>query len=91
LTRAMVPDNGAEDWMVLMDISPGVRAIESCTQSGGQNHFVDPAGRGNPHLGDQYDLHLNFRMKPLDLDPRRLREGVRRGVFTRETVIYTLR
>jgi len=91
LTPTVVPDNGAEDWMVLMDISPGVRAIESATQSGGQNHFIDLAGRGNPHLGDQYDLHLNFRMKPLDLDPRRLREGAHRGAFTREILSYTAR
>ena len=74
--------------MVLMDISRGTRPIESATQSGGQNHFIDLAGRGNPHLGDPYDLHLNFRMKPFDLDPRRLREGVRRGAFSREGVPY---
>jgi hypothetical protein len=89
LTPTMVPDNGAEDWMVLMDISPGTRAIESATQSGGQNHFIDLRGRGNQHLADQYDLHLNFRMKPFDLDPRRLREGVRRGAFTRQVVSFT--
>lgn len=88
LTPAMVPDNGAEDWMVLMEIGPGVRAIESATHSGGQNHFIDPSGRGNPHLGDQYDLHLNFRMKPLDLDPRRIREAARRRGFASETVTF---
>jgi acyl-homoserine lactone acylase PvdQ len=86
LTPAAVPDNGAEYWMVLMDVSRGTRSFESCTEGGGQSQFIDRAGHGNPHLGDQYELHLNFRMKPFDMDEGRLHQAVTAGAFAEERI-----
>jgi acyl-homoserine lactone acylase PvdQ len=62
-----VPANGSERWNGLMEISRDTKDILDVTPVGGQNQFINLAGKGNPHLADQLMLHVNFQFKKVPL------------------------
>jgi hypothetical protein len=37
--------------------------------AGGQNLFIDPQGRGNPHLTDQTMMHESNELKKIEMKP----------------------
>jgi penicillin amidase len=63
LIPAVVPMNGSEQWNGLMEISSERRVVYDVSPAGGQNQFINLAGEGNPHIGDQLMLHVNFEFK----------------------------
>ena len=63
LIPAVVPMNGSEQWNGLMEIRPERRVVYDVSPAGGQNQFINLAGEGNPHIGDQLMLHVNFEFK----------------------------
>ena len=63
LIPAVVPMNGSEQWNGLMEISSERRVVYDVSPAGGQNQFINLAGEGNPHRGDQLMLHVNFEFK----------------------------
>ena len=65
----MVPLNGGEGWVGMMELTPAAPAIYTITEVGGQNQFIDPAGRGTVHLTDQVQMHAQNRFKRIDLAP----------------------
>jgi hypothetical protein len=65
----MIPLNGGEGWVGMMELTPGAPAIYTITEVGGQNQFIDPAGRGMVHLTDQLQMHAQNRFKRIDLSP----------------------
>ena len=69
LGPAMVPHNGGEGWVGLMEISPEIHTLYSITEAGGQNQFIAPDGTGNPHLTDQTMMHVQSQFKKIDLAP----------------------
>lgn len=64
----MAPHNGGESWVGLMEIGKDHRALYSVVDAGGQNQFIDPMGRGNPHLTDQTMMHETNELKKIALD-----------------------
>jgi penicillin G amidase len=64
-----VPLNGGEEWVGMMELTPGAPAIYTITEAGGQNQFIDPTGRGTVHLTDQVQMHAQNRFKRIDLAP----------------------
>lgn len=71
----MVPLNGGEGWVGMMELTPGVPAIYTITEVGGQNQFIDPARRGTVHLTDQVQMHAQNRFKRIDLAPGAIAAG----------------
>ncbi len=65
----MVPLNGGEEWVGLMELTPNAPAIYTITEAGGQNQFIDPAKHGTAHLTDQVQMHAENRFKRIDLAP----------------------
>ena len=45
--------------------------------AGGQNLFIGPDGRGNPHLTDQTMMHETNELKKIELSPDRIRKMAR--------------
>ncbi len=71
----MVPLNGGEGWVGMMELTPGAPAIYTITEVGGQNQFIDPARRGTAHLTDQVQMHAENRFKRIDLAPAAIAAG----------------
>ena len=71
----MIPLNGGEGWAAMMELTPGAPAIYTITEVGGQNQFIDAAGRGTVHLTDQVQMHAQNRFKRIDLAPDRIAAG----------------
>ena len=65
----MVPLNGGEEWVGMMELTAGAPAIYTITEAGGQNQFIDPAKHGTAHLTDQVQMHAENRFKRIDLAP----------------------
>lgn len=65
----MIPLNGGEGWVGMMELTPGAPAIYTITEVGGQNQFIDPEKRGTVHLTDQVQMHAQNRFKRIDLAP----------------------
>lgn len=80
----MVPLNGGEQWVGLMELGNGHPVLYSVTEAGGQNQFIDPSGHGTPHLTDQVQMHAQNHLKRIDLDP----EDVRRSRSASVTLEY---
>ena len=77
LGPTMAPHNGGESWVGLMEIGADRRALYSVVDAGGQNLFVGPDGKGNPHLTDQTMMHETNELKKIELSPDRIRETAR--------------
>lgn len=70
LDVAAVPHNGGDEWTGLMELDPnGQPKIYTVTDTGGQNLFVDLAGKGNPHLTDQTRMHADNEFKTIEMAP----------------------
>lgn len=84
LGPTMAPHNGGESWVGLMEVGRDRRALYSVIDAGGQNLFIDPKGRGNPHLTDQTMMHETNELKkiPLGLDE------IRASATSTETLEY---
>jgi len=67
LIPAAVPANGSERWNGLMEISRDTKDMFDVSPVGGQNQFINLAGKGNAHLDDQLMLHVNFQFKKVPL------------------------
>lgn len=65
----MLPLNGGEGWVGMMELTPDAPSIYTITEVGGQNQFIDPAKRGTVHLTDQVQMHAQNRFKRIDLAP----------------------
>jgi hypothetical protein len=74
LGPTMAPHNGGESWVGLMEIGADRRALYSVIDAGGQNLFIDPDGKGNPHLADQTMMHETNELKKIELSPDRIRK-----------------
>jgi penicillin G amidase len=68
-----VPNNGGESWTVLMELEPKPAGLYTVVDAGGQNLFIDPAGRGNPNLSDQTLMHANNEFKHITMAPEEVR------------------
>lgn len=77
LGPTMAPHNGGESWVGLMEIGADRRALYSVVDAGGQNLFIDPDGKGNPHLADQTMMHETNELKKIDLAPESVRKTAR--------------
>ena len=73
LGPAMVPHNGGEGWVGLMEVAPRIHTLYSITEAGGQDQFIAPDGTGNPHLTDQTMMHVNSQFKKIDMAPDRVK------------------
>jgi acyl-homoserine lactone acylase PvdQ len=67
LAPAMVPHHGGEGWVGMMELNPKDRALFSVVEAGGQNLFIDQAGKGNPNLSDQLPMHAKNEFKRIDM------------------------
>jgi hypothetical protein len=56
LGPVMAPHNGGEGWVGLMEIDSAHPALYSVVDAGGQSLFIDPQGKGNPHLENMLAL-----------------------------------
>lgn len=65
----LVPLNGGEEWTGLMELGSSPPVLYSITEVGGQDQFIDPAGRGTIHLTDQVMMHVEGRFKSIRMDP----------------------
>lgn len=74
LGPTMAPHNGGESWVGLMEIGADRRALYSVVDAGGQNLFIDPDGKGNPHLADQTMMHETNELKKITLVPDEIRK-----------------
>lgn len=64
-----IPANLSESWNVLMEVGgPQPQVMLSSTPLGGQSQFINTAGKAGPHVGDQVELHQNFRFKTVPMD-----------------------
>ena len=68
LAPAFVRDNGGDEWVAFMELAKDRREMLSVVDAGGQNLFIDPQGRGNPHLTDQIQRHVDLDLKVIPLD-----------------------
>src|SRR3546814_4963349 len=75
LGPTMAPHNGGESWVGLMEIGADRRALYSVVDAGGQNLFIGPDGKGNPHLTDQTMMHETTELKKIDLSPGAIRKA----------------
>jgi penicillin amidase len=71
----MIPLNGGEGWVGMMELTPGAPAIYTVTEVGGQNQFIDPDKHGTVHLTDQVQMHAQNRFKRIDLTPEAIAAG----------------
>jgi acyl-homoserine lactone acylase PvdQ len=84
LGPVMAPHNGGEGWVGLMEIGRDQKALYSVVDAGGQRLFIDPQGRGNPHLTDQTMMHESNELKKIVMTP----EAVRAAAVSSEIVEY---
>uniref|UniRef100_UPI001589B5FA penicillin acylase family protein n=1 Tax=Pseudocolwellia agarivorans TaxID=1911682 RepID=UPI001589B5FA len=84
LGPAMAPHNGGEYWIGLMEMDSKNRALYSVVETGGQSKFIDPQGRGNPHLMDQLRMHEGSDLKRIPLEAR----GIISAAESTETLEY---
>jgi hypothetical protein len=84
LGPVMAPHNGGEGWVGLMEIGRDQKALYSVVDAGGQRLFIDPQGRGNPHLTDQAMMHESNELKKIVMTP----EAVRAAAVSSEVVEY---
>jgi hypothetical protein len=84
LGPTMAPHNGGESWVGLMEIGADRRALYSVVDAGGQNLFIDPDGKGNPHLTDQTMMHETNELKKIALAP----DEIRRTATSSTTLEY---
>uniref|UniRef100_UPI001588E271 penicillin acylase family protein n=1 Tax=Pseudocolwellia agarivorans TaxID=1911682 RepID=UPI001588E271 len=70
LVPAMVPHNGGEYWIGVMEVDSKNSALYSVAESGGQSQFINSQGRGNPHLMDQLLMHEGSDLKRIPLEDR---------------------
>jgi len=71
----IVPLNGGEEWTGLMELGSSPPVLYSITEAGGEDQFIDPAGRGTAHLTDQVMMHVEGRFKPIEMDPAAILRG----------------
>ena len=50
-----------------LEISSERQVAYDVSPVGGQSQFINLAGEGNPHIGDQLMLHVNFQFKEVPL------------------------
>lgn len=81
----MVPLNGGEGWVGMMELTPGAPTIYTITEVGGQNQFIDPNRRATVHLTDQVQMHAQNRFKRIDLLPEAIAAGRESSVTLRYT------
>jgi penicillin amidase len=62
-----VKDHGGEAWTGLMELTPTHPVLYSVVEAGGQDLFIDPSGKGNPHLTDQTPMHAENEFKRIDM------------------------
>ncbi len=74
LIPASVPANGSERWNGLMEITKQAKIMYDVSPVGGQNQFISLAGKGNPHIGDQLMLHVNFQFKKVPMTLKEIQE-----------------
>lgn len=87
LIPAVVPMNGSEQWNGLMEITPERLVIYDASPVGGQSQFINLAGEGNPHIGDQLMLHVNFQFKEVPLTLEGIKEAAE-SVITLEVPAF---
>lgn len=63
----VVKHHGGEEWVGLMELTPSHPVLYSVVEAGGQNLFIDPAGKGNPNLTDQTVMHAENEFKRIDM------------------------
>jgi penicillin amidase len=51
----------------LMELDPARPVLYSVVEAGGQSMFIDPSGKGSPHLTDQVAMHAENEFKRIDL------------------------
>lgn len=85
LGPAMVRHHGGEGWVGLMEIDRDHPAIYTVTELGGQNQFIDPDGKGNPHLTDQTMMHVANEYKKIVMAP----DDVRAAAVSTQQLIYS--
>jgi acyl-homoserine lactone acylase PvdQ len=59
----LVKHHGGEEWVGLMELTPAHPVLYSVVEAGGQDLFIDPSGKGNPHLTDQTMMHAENEFK----------------------------
>jgi penicillin amidase len=59
--------NGGEEWVGLMELNTDHPVLYSVVEAGGQSMFIDPSGKGSPHLTDQVTMHAENEFKRIDL------------------------
>jgi len=84
LGPVMAPHNGGEGWVGLMEIDSAHPALYSVVDAGGQSLFIDPQGKGNPHLTDQTMMHESNELKKIEMKP----EDVRAGAVSTQVLDY---
>jgi hypothetical protein len=67
LGPARIVHNGGEEWVGLMELDPARPVLYSVVEAGGQSMFIDPSGKGSPHLTDQVAMHAENEFKRIDL------------------------
>jgi penicillin amidase len=67
LIPAAVPANGSEQWNGLMELTRNAKIMYDSSPVGGQNQFINVAGKATPHIGDQLMLHVNFQFKKVPM------------------------
>jgi len=63
-----IRDNGAPEWLAIMEISPDKPYYYSAIPSGGQSRFINTGWKASPHINDQYELHNTLKFKTVHLD-----------------------
>lgn len=74
LIPPFVPANGSERWNGLMEITPQPRVMYDVSPVGGQNQFINLAGKATGHIGDQLMLHVNFQFKKVPMTLKDIQE-----------------
>ena len=67
LGPSVVKHHGGEEWVGLMELMPTHPVLYSVVEAGGQDLFIDPSGKGNPHLTDQTVMHAENDFKRIDM------------------------
>ncbi|ARU59160.1 penicillin G acylase [Oleiphilus messinensis] len=67
LPKAFI-DNGAPDWLSIMEITPEKPYYLSAIPSGGQSWFINTGWKASPHINDQQTLHEALEFKTVHLD-----------------------
>lgn len=64
-----IPDNGSEQWNGIMEVTPQEKRVWDASPSGGQNLFINLAGKATPNISDQLMRHAKFDLKRVEMDP----------------------